>query len=50
MLAQAGRNQIYTAASYRSEPPGYSEPNRPLCPQQHSYVLPPSSNTHVLAV
>lgn len=29
---QAGRNQIYTAASYRSKPPGYSEPNRPLCP------------------
>lgn len=28
----AGRNQIYTAASYRSKPPGYSEPNRPLCP------------------
>lgn len=30
----AGRNQIYTAASYRSTPQGYSEPNRPLCPQQ----------------
>lgn len=29
---QARRNQIYTAASYRSKNPGYSGPNRPLCP------------------
>lgn len=46
----AGRNQIYTAASYHSNPPGILRTQSAPLPQQPSYVLPPSPNTHVLAV